>query len=78
DAGLEGQALIGSPSVLVQTIINGLLVGGVYGISALGLTLVWGIMDIVNLAHGEFMVLGAFFCFFLFTSAGVSPIVSAF
>jgi branched-chain amino acid transport system permease protein len=74
DAGLEGQAL----SVFLQTIVNGLLVGGVYGISALGLTLVWGIMDIVNLAHGEFMVLGAFFCFFLFTALGLSPVVAAF
>ena len=70
--------MLGTPSVLIQTLVNGLLVGGVYGISALGLTLVWGIMDIVNLAHGELMVLGAFLCFFLFTAAGVSPIVSAF
>ncbi|HYB73972.1 MAG TPA: branched-chain amino acid ABC transporter permease [Candidatus Sulfotelmatobacter sp.] len=69
--------MLGDPAILFQTIINGLLVGGVYGISALGLTLVWGIMDIVNLAHGEFMVLGAFLCFFLFSGAGVSPVLAA-
>jgi len=69
--------MLGGPAILFQTVINGLLVGGVYGISALGLTLVWGIMDIVNLAHGEFMVLGAFLCFFLFSGAGVSPVLAA-
>lgn len=64
-------------ATLLQTVINGLLVGGVYGISALGLTLVWGIMDIVNIAHGELMLLGAFACYFLFVGYGVTPVVSA-
>ncbi len=61
--------------LFVQAVINGVLIGSIYGLSALGLTLVWGIMDIVNLAHGEFIILGAFMNYFLFTLLGVNPLV---
>ncbi len=61
--------------LFIQAIINGVLIGSIYGLSALGLTLVWGIMDIVNLAHGEFIILGAFMNYFLFTLQGVNPLV---
>ncbi len=59
-----------------QVIINGLMIGSIYALSAMGLTLVWGIMDIVNLAHGEFIILGAYMTFFLFTLYGVNPLLS--
>ena len=65
-----------SPDLLLQTILNGLLIGSIYGLSALGLTLVWGIMDVVNLAHGEIILLGAYLNFWLFTLYGVNPLVS--
>ena len=65
--------------LLAQAVINGLTIGSVYGLAALGLTLVWGIMDIVNLAHGEFVLLGAYLTFWLFNlpggPGGLNPIV---
>lgn len=45
---------------LVQTAIDGLLLGGVYGLIAVGLTLIWGMMDVVNFAHGEFVMIGMY------------------
>lgn len=62
-------------TLFIQAIINGVLIGSIYGLSALGLTLIWGIMDIVNLAHGEFIILGAYINFMLFTLQGVNPVV---
>ena len=48
------------PSFWPQQIVNGLLIGGVYVLVALGFSIVWGILNIVNLAHGAFIMLGAF------------------
>jgi branched-subunit amino acid ABC-type transport system permease component len=61
--------------LLGQSIANGLLIGAIYGLAALGLTLVWGVMDVVNLAHGEFVLL----TFVLFAQRGgpaLSPLVT--
>lgn len=58
----------------VSTIVNGALLGGLYGLFGLGLALVFGVMRVVNLAHGEFIVLGAFFGVFL---VGLLPQVPA-
>ena len=44
----------------VSTLVNGALLGGLYGLFGLGLALVFGVMRVVNLAHGEFIVLGAY------------------
>lgn len=49
----------------LSTLINGLLLGGLYALFGLGLALVFGVMRVVNLAHGEFIVLGAYAGFFL-------------
>jgi branched-subunit amino acid ABC-type transport system permease component len=66
--------------LLAQAIANGLLIGAIYGLAALGLTLVWGIMDVVNLAHGEFVLFGAYLTFVLFSQrgaeAGLNPLLS--
>ena len=51
-----------------QIIINGLLLGGVYALSALAFSLEWGILNIVNLAHGSFIMLGAYITWMLLTS----------
>jgi branched-chain amino acid transport system permease protein len=61
--------------LLVQILINGVLLGGLYGLMALGLALVWGVLNIVNLAHGAFIMLGGYIVYFLFT-AGLDPLVS--
>jgi branched-chain amino acid transport system permease protein len=52
---------------MLPFIIDGLLLGFVYGIAAMGLTLIWGVMNVINLAHGPIIALGSFGVYFLFT-----------
>ena len=59
--------------LFAQLLVNGVLLGGLYGLMALGMALVWGVLNIVNLAHGAFIMLGAYCVYFLFTGAGVDP-----
>lgn len=60
----------------IETLINGFLLGGLYALFGLGLALVFGVMKVVNLAHGEFVVLAAYFASFLSTMfPGVSPLL---
>lgn len=61
---------------VLQVIISGILLGGVYALFATGLNMIFGVMKIINLGHGELMMLGAYITFFLATSAGVNPLVS--
>jgi branched-chain amino acid transport system permease protein len=61
---------------MIQILILGLLLGGVYALMASGLTLLFGVMRIVNLAHGALMVVAAYISFFLFTELGIDPFVS--
>jgi branched-chain amino acid transport system permease protein len=56
-----------------QVVINGFLAGGVYLVVTLGIALVFGIMRIVNFAHGEFVMLGAYITYWCFTLAGMNP-----
>ena len=51
----------------VQFLINGLIIGGAYALIGIGLTLIFGIMNVVNFAHGEMYMLGAYFLFTFFT-----------
>jgi branched-subunit amino acid ABC-type transport system permease component len=53
---------------LLQFLVDGLLIGFVYGIAAMGLTLIWGVMNVINLAHGPIIALGSFGVYLLFTS----------
>jgi len=62
----------------MQTIVNGLLTGGVYLIVTIGIALVFGIMRIVNFAHGEFVMLGAYITYFSFTLLGINPYLTLF
>jgi branched-chain amino acid transport system permease protein len=62
--------------LLLQVLINGLLLGGLYGLMALGMSLIWGVMNIVNVAHGALIMLGAYLTFWTFTLWGVDPFVS--
>jgi branched-chain amino acid transport system permease protein len=63
--------------VLPQAITNGLLLGGIYAVVAIGFSLVWGVMNIINVAHGALVMLGAYVAFFLFRDLGIDPIVGA-
>ena len=59
-----------------QDLVNGLLAGGIFAVVALGFSLVWGIMNIINLAHGAFVMLGAYTAFVLFSTWNIDPFVS--
>ena len=61
---------------LVQQLVNGLLIGFMYSLIAIGLTLIWGVMNIVNFAHGDFLMLGMFTSFWLYTLYGLDPLFS--
>lgn len=61
---------------LLQFIVDGILLGGIYAAVAVGFSLVWGIMNIVNLAHGAFVMLGGYVAFFLFSALGLDPFLS--
>ena len=58
-------------------IVGGLLLGAVYALFSSGLTLVWGMMNIVNFAHGDFVMLGMYVAFVVFSVFGVGPLVGA-
>ncbi len=62
--------------LLLQTIINGIMLGSVYAMVALGLTLIFGILEIPNFAHGALYMVGAFIAFFCISSLGVSYWIS--
>ena len=63
--------------IWVDTILQGILLGGLYALFAAGLSLVFGIMRLVNLAHGDLIVLGAYLILLLVTLTGLSPFVAA-
>ena len=63
-------------TLLVQQVTLGLLVGGVYVAVAIGFSLVWGILNIVNLAHGALVVVGAYLSWWLFARMGLDPFLS--
>lgn len=60
----------------LQVIINGLMIGGFFASTAMGFAIVWGVMDVVNSAHGAFIMLGAYVTYGLFTFVGVDPFLS--
>jgi branched-chain amino acid transport system permease protein len=64
-----------SSELVAQTLVNGLLLGGIYAVAALGLSLVFGIMDIVNLAHGHMLMVGGYAAIILFAATGITPLV---
>src|ERR1700689_2147632 len=61
---------------IVQAVINGLLIGGIYALVSIGVTLIFGVVKIVNFAQGEFVMIGMYISFFLSTQFGVDPILS--
>lgn len=63
-------------SPLLQQAVLGLLIGGLYGLAAAGLSLVFGVLKVLNVAHGELIMLGGYGAFWLFALAGVDPFTS--
>jgi branched-chain amino acid transport system permease protein len=62
--------------LILQSIVSGTLVGGMYGLVALGLALAFGVLKVLNVAHGELLMLGGYASFFAFTVWGLDPFVS--
>ena len=59
--------------MLLQAFINGILMGSVYGLTALGLTLIFGVMKVINFAHGSCLMVGMFASYWLVTLTGIDP-----
>jgi len=65
-----------SLEIFSQTIVNGLFTGAIYALVAIGLTLIYGVMIIMNFAHGEFLMLGMYIAYWAFVLLGLDPYVS--
>lgn len=61
-------------TLLVQTLVDGLILGGIFSMSAVGFSLIFGVLGIVNLAHGIFVLLGAYMALALRNGAGIDPL----
>lgn len=60
-------------SLLLASLPDGILLGFVYGLAAMGMSLIWGVMNVINLSHGPIIALGMFGTFFIFTRLGLNP-----
>jgi branched-chain amino acid transport system permease protein len=67
-----------SPLILISVVLNGLLTGAVYALVALGLTLIYGVLHIINFAHGALLSAALFAAFFAYKKLGLDPYVAAF
>lgn len=67
-----------SLNLIFVSLIDGLLLGFVYGLAAMGMTLIWGVMDVINLSHGPIIALGMFGVYFAFTGLGLNPYLTLF
>jgi branched-chain amino acid transport system permease protein len=65
-----------TPEVIAQNLLFGLFVGSTYGVAAVGLSLIFGVLRVLNVAHGELLMLGGYVTFWLFTLAGLDPFLS--
>jgi branched-chain amino acid transport system permease protein len=64
--------LFAAPPLAVQLLLDGILIGAIFALAAYGMALVWGVMGIINVAQGEFVMLGGYVAFYLYT-AGIHP-----
>ena len=62
--------------LLLQTLASGVLIGLIYALVAIGLTMIFGVMDVVNFAHGEFLMLGMYSSFWLFSLYALDPLLT--
>ena len=63
--------------IYLQVLANGLVLGGLYAAIAVGFSLVWGVLNVINLLHGSFIVLGSYVAFFAYAYFGIHPFLSA-
>ena len=67
-----------SLAILIQAIVNGILMGAVYALVALGLTLIYGVLHIINFAHGALLTAALFAVYFAYRVLGLDPYVAVF
>jgi branched-chain amino acid transport system permease protein len=63
-------------TIFLQSLLSGILIGGVYALVGVGLTIIFGVMRIINFAHGDLVMLGMYLAYFLFTLGHVDPFLS--
>jgi len=78
DVGLIRVTGMFSASILISTVLNGLMTGAVYALIALGLTLIYGVLHIINFAHGALLTAAMFAAFFAHKLLGLDPYIAAF
>ena len=64
------------PTLAIQLLLQGVLMGGVYGLIAMGLSLIFGVMGVINFAHGPMIVIGMYFSYWILVLAGIDPYLS--
>lgn len=62
--------------LFLQVLVNGVLLGGVYGCAAMGFSVIWGVMNLINLAHGSMIMLGAYITYLITTATGLDPFLT--
>jgi branched-chain amino acid transport system permease protein len=62
--------------LILQAVINGILIGGFYAVMMLGFSVIWGVMGVINLAHGEFLMVGAYLTWVLNRQYGIDPFIA--
>ena len=65
-------------TALLQSTLNGIMMGSMYGLTALGLTLIFGVMKVVNFAHGSLLMVGMFAAYWLILLTGIHPLLALF
>ncbi len=63
-------------TIFLQSVISGVLIGGVYALIGIGLTIIFGVMRVINFAHGDLLMVGMYLTYNLFTLTGIDPFVS--
>ena len=65
-----------TPAMIGQVLVSGVLAGALYALVALGLALIFGVMRVINIAHGPLLMLGAYVTYFLYSRAGMNPFLA--
>ncbi len=68
------QLLAAVPVLNVQLLLDGLMIGSIFALAAYGLALVWGVMNVKNLAQGEFVIVGGYIAFYMYRDLGINPL----